>query len=238
MKIGEILTGNKKYTVTKKVTPGDRPNANIYLCADSNGQEYIAKHFYKQRPMPNVAYGKKNHYGRRRDGSRSIFAEIQAKSNTYDFLINHLDRFKHNGKWVIILQYIKGYTFDDFIKRNKSDLLIVKSAVVELAKTLVIWHNNEFAHGDPHLDNCMIQQTDSGDLKVWLIDYCQLHHKDFRYCQKYECFRSNKERRIKEDLINNTGHFGKGFRTGLVELENELGFGNVLSELFDMHYIR
>lgn len=236
MTTGTIITGNKKYTITRKITPGDRPNANIYLCEDEFGKSFIAKHFYKKRPMPNIAYGKRNHYGRRRDGSRLIFGEIKIQSNLNDFLIDHIERFKHNGKWIIILEYIDGSTFTEFIKKHRSDHIKTNGAVIKLAETLSKWHRNGFAHGDPHLDNCMIEITDSEELKVSLIDYCQLHHKNFKYCQKYDCFTSNKNRRFKEDLKNDTGYFGKGFRTGIVSLEKEIGYGSSLSELFDKHY--
>src|ERR1700676_5177784 len=138
MKIGDIIKSENKshYTVIKDIATGNRPNANVYLCIDKSGKKFIAKHFYKQRPMPNIAYGKKNHYGRRRDGSRTVFQEIKNKSTNNDFIIDHIDRIKYNGKWVIILQYVDGVTLTQFIREHKTNPQIVFNAIIALAETI------------------------------------------------------------------------------------------------------
>ncbi len=236
MKRDEIIKGNRKYKVIRKLIEEDRPNANIFLCADEDGKRYIAKHFYKNHPMPNVAYGKKNHFGRRRDGSRLVFSELHSKSLQHSFLIDHIERIKHYGKWVIILEYVEGVTFDSFIRRNASTPLLVENAVKALAEKLAELHNNGFAHGDPHLDNCLIEYTTNSVLKATLIDYCQLHHKDFKYCKQYGCFDLSRHNRQKQDLNNETKHFGRGFRAELIKLERGLSLGSNLSNLFDKYY--
>ncbi|WP_158994036.1 lipopolysaccharide core heptose(II) kinase RfaY [Mucilaginibacter sp. L196] len=237
MNIGEKITGKRTYSIEKRLFTNDRPNANIYLCKDKDGNNFIAKHFYKQCPMPNVAYGKKNHFGRRRDGSRVVFDEIKLQSQSNDFLIKHLDRFKYKGKWIIILEYIQGQTLTEYIRKNKEDASKIHSAVKALAKTLSTWHKNGFAHGDPHLDNSIITMDEANQPKVSLIDYCQLHHESFKYCKQYNCFGTDTKRRIKEDLINPQENFGRGFKQELINLQIELGYGNDFSETFDAHYL-
>jgi serine/threonine protein kinase len=237
MIVGEkIKTHNKHYTIVRKIAADDRPNANVYLCTDEKGTKFIAKHFYKHPPQPNIPYGKKNHYGRRRDGSDKVFNEIKDKHKFNDFVIDHIERINHKGKWVIIIEYIEGDLLREFILKNKSDLPKVYSSVIALAKTLAEWHQNGFAHGDPHLDNCIVQTNDNGELKAVLIDYSQIHHRDFYYCKKYDCFGSNPQKRIKEDLINNCNKLGKGFRSEIVGLEKQISLDTYLSELFDKHY--
>jgi serine/threonine protein kinase len=227
---------NKKYTITENIAAEDRPNANVYLCEDENGKKFIAKHFYKQRPMPYIAYAKWNHYGRRRDGSNKVFNEIKEAGKNNEFIIDHIDRIKHKGKWVIILEYINGITLNEFIMKNKSNKVLVFAAVIALAKTLSEWHRNGFAHGDPHLGNCLIISTGINGLEIYLIDYSQIHHKDFHYCKHFDCFKSNHERRLKEDLINPSKKLGRGFKFEISALSEKLGYGNDLTVLFDEHY--
>jgi hypothetical protein len=237
MKIGDKIHAlTKNYEILKEISTVNRRNANVYLCIDENRKKYIAKHFYKQSPMSNISYGKKNHYGRRRDGSKLVFNEIHEKSQSYEFIINHESRIKHNKKWVIILEFIKGVTLNIFFEKHKSDINLLSDAVIALAETLSIWHSNGFAHGDPHFDNCIIQKTGETKLKIYLIDYSQLHHKDFYYCKKYGCFTPDNLKRITEDLINPSDKFGPGFKAEIIKVEQKLNLGIQLSELFDRHY--
>ena len=82
----------------------------------------------------------------------------------------------------------------------------------------------------------MIQTKNDGSLKATLLDYSQIHHKDFHYCKQYDCFTSNPLKRIKEDLHNTSGKLGKGFKAELLALERELGLDNILSLTFEKHY--
>jgi hypothetical protein len=60
--IGEKLTtADNTYTITRRVTTDNSPNANIYLCEDVARKKYIVKHVYNQAPMSNVALGMYNH---------------------------------------------------------------------------------------------------------------------------------------------------------------------------------
>lgn len=236
--IGKIISSrdsNKTYEITKAITDGDRPNANIYLCKDENGAEFIAKHFYNGRVSPFVGYGVYNHYGRRRDGSWKVFNEIQAKAKKHDFLIHHYERIHFEGKWIIILEYVKGELLSDFVRINcKSNLEPAKHAIISLVKTLKEWHSHGFAHGDAHLDNAIVT-INSGIMKIVLIDYSLIHHVDFEYCKYIGCFDSNWCNRIEED-IRNTSNMGKGFLNELEALEGCLKIGNILSEIFIQHY--
>lgn len=233
--IGEtVVTDKGKFTITKAIAIENRPNAHIYLCEDGNGDKFIAKHFYDKPPKPNISYAVKNHYGRRRDGSEHVFNEIKDMNPTYDFLLKHITRAKHNGKWIAILEYIEGDTIEDYITtHHKTDPDKAENAVAGLAKALVTWHTNGFAHGDPHPGNAMIEYSTG---RIVLIDYSQIHHKEFYYCQEYECFSKEPLRRIKQDINNDDKKLGKGFRTELSRLQEELQLGTRLTDVFDRHY--
>jgi len=235
--IGErIQSRNAEYLILKKLSDEDRPNANVYLCIDQQGQKYVAKHFYNRFPAANVGWNTYNHYGRRRDGSSIVFQEIKSKSDEHDFIVKHIDRINFRGKWIIIQEYIEGETLKDFIlKHYRSDMERTEAAIIALAKTLTVWHVHGFAHGDPHLNNAIIRE-DADGLSVVLIDYSQIHHRDFFYCKKYDCFHSDPAKRIHEDLEHHFGKFGPGFRYDLARLEKQLNLGNRLSALFDRYY--
>ena len=102
-----------------------------------------------------------------------------------------------------------------------------------MAETLSIWHNAGFAHGDPHLDNVMVETHSNDTIKIKLIDYCQIHHSDFKYCQKLNCFNAALHDRFKEDL-SNSGKLGKGFRTALKKMDADLEID--LCAIFDATY--
>ena len=232
--IGEVIVdGEERYTITKAIAVNNRPNAHLYLCVDRNGNKFVAKHFYNMHPMSNVALGKHNHYGRRRDGSAWVFDEIRKKNETHDFLVKHIARIRHNGKWIIILEFIEGILLSEYIKTNFNDWQKVEAAVIAFTEKLVEWHSNNFAHGDPHLDNVMI---DPNTMKVVIIDYSQIHHPDFWYCQHYGCFDPDPQRRLKHDLDNYTDKLGDGFLNCLGYLQDEFKLGNSLTDLFGKHY--
>ena len=235
--IGElIVTPSSTYKVTARITDGNRPNGEVYLCEGDKGGKYIAKHFSKP-PSSVVGLSYYNHYGRRRDGSETVFAEIQQKNQSFSFLVKHIDRIKYNRKWLIILEYVKGDTLSEFIYSNyEEDFNKVTQAVGALAITLSKWHRNGFAHGDPHLDNVIVTAADTDIPSAVLIDYSQIHHKDFHYCKTYDCFSSDPEKRIREDLENACGKLGKGFRSGIVDIQDELGLNDSLTQIFDENY--
>ncbi|PQJ08917.1 hypothetical protein CJD36_021875 [Flavipsychrobacter stenotrophus] len=231
----QIKSGNKTYTVIRLLAEEGRPNANVYLCQDEAGQKFVAKHFYGTSPSAVVGLSVHNHYGRRRDGSQTVFNEIQ-KCHSYDFIVKHIERLHFKGKWLIILEYIDGEMLGDFIRKTlKTDIELVKRCIKNLAETLSQWHNNGFAHGDPHLNNAMVQPNNNHSVK--LIDYSQIHHDDFQYCREYDCFASNKNRRITEDLENDfNGKIGEGFRYELLCMDEELGLDTMLTTSFDIQY--
>lgn len=219
----------ESYHVFKGLVPLNRRNGDVYLCENGKGKKFVAKYFYHARPMPVVAYGKYNHYGRRRDGSHHVFYEIQNKSKQFDFLIDHYFRIRHKGKWLILIEYIEGETLEAYFSQELSVDQSLKTTRA-LAETLAVWHRNGFAHGDPHLVNAIY--TPQG--KVILIDYCQLHHKDFKYCKGYCCLDKNGEliSRIREDLENDGSNLGGGFKACLRKRKD----GEELVAEFDRHY--
>lgn len=239
--INEIIVGTKgkKYTVIKRlfVEQGNRPNANIYLCKDEDHTKYILKHFYERSPVSFIGYCKYNHYGRRRDGSWKVFNEIQQKNLNYEFLLKHFERIRHNKRWLIILEYIEGDTLADFIKNNyKENFAKVELGIKCFASTLREWHEASFAHGDAHLDNVMISRV-KDNYAIKLIDYGQLHHPDFYYCKKLNCYKIP-HKRLMEDIENNSNKLGRGFLEGLIVLENALNISNKLSQIFKSEYTK
>lgn len=233
--IGTIING---YTIISKISDDDRPNADIYLCEDGNGNKFVMKVFLKT-PSCNIGLSVYNHYGRRRDGSKLVFSEIQNMNQSYDFLVKHIDRFNHNGHWIILLEYIEGILVYDYIYNNwLTDHNLVYECVSELAKTLKKWHTSGFALGDPHLENALIHRIENTSCKIKLIDYSQIHHKDFHYCQKYKCFTNSNYNRFIEDLENNNSKLGNGFLKGIKDLEIKLEINSLLSNLFLEQYYK
>lgn len=224
------------YTIKDEISIG-RENADIYLCENEAGKKFAAKYFCNVTPRSNIAYAQYNHYGRGRDGSAHVFREIKKKAELHSFLVKHHHRINFEGSWLILLDYIEGDLLYDYLKSNyKTDFNGATKAVKALAETLATWHNNGFAHGDPHLENAMLQITPGNNFEVTLFDYSQLHHSDFTYCEQYECFSPDPFRRILEDLQNNHKKLGRGFRTGIIDLQNELGIDNSLVDTFDEQY--
>lgn len=126
----------------------------------------------------------------------------------------------------------------EFIYNNyKKRIEAIKKVIEIFALTLSEWHGNQFAHGDPHLDNVIVMEDEvTNEFAIRLIDYCQIHHPSFHYCKVYECFDPNFDKRIKQDLHESSGKLGKGFRHGIIEISKELGFSNMLVEIFDKFY--
>lgn len=225
--VGDVL-----YTITKEISIG-RTNADIYLCSDQDGHRYIAKYYCNRVPVSVIGYSVYNHYGRGRDGSAHVFQEVKDKSQKYSFIIRQYHRIRYKGSWLILMDYIEGETLDVFIRCNyQNNLQGVKSAVENLAMTLAEWHNNGFAHGDPHLQNCLY----TSENKVFLIDYGQIHHYSFAHCWKYGCIVNDNLIRIKEDFENDSNKLGNGFRDNLTELQEELCLDNILVDFFNDVY--
>ncbi len=235
--IGETIhIENRNYLVVKPLVPLGRPNADLYLCTDEENNEFVMKYFYNQAPRSNIAYGIKNHFGRRRDGSKVVFNEIKSKCADHSFLVKHLHRGVFKGKWFIMLEYIPGEDLREFIIMNgEKNPEKVYGSIRALVETLHTWHSAGLALGDPHLSNALIQEMNN-KYKVTLIDYSLFHHADFFYCQQYNCFSKDSLLRIREDIANTFGNLGAGFRTDLVAVEAELELDNRFSRLFDNLY--
>ncbi|MFD0992888.1 lipopolysaccharide core heptose(II) kinase RfaY [Tenacibaculum geojense] len=204
-------------------------NADVFLVENEN-DKFIIKRFNKV-PKCNNAYGKENHFGRRREGSELVFNEIKKKSNQYDFLIKFYERFKWNNDWCILIEFFEGITFREFINLNKNNTLDLIQGIKNFANEVSKWHKHNFSHGDPHLDNVLINKN----LEIKLIDYSQLHFPDFKYCKKYNCFTPN-NRRINEDLIKTTSHFGRGFLKELENINNQTNFDLDFKKIFLENY--
>lgn len=237
--IGDFInTGSNVYEITEGISL-NRDNADIYLCKDQDGVKYAAKYFCHGIPRPNIAYGKHNHYGRMREGSNSVFNEIREKSIAYNFIVTYHARIRHKNHWLIIMDYVQGYDLKTYLLANahnepEKSLKAIKAFAEELAK----WHNNGFAHGDPHLMNCIIDANEAKEFSATLIDYSQIHHKDFHYCKKYKCF-DPPLYRVWEDFENEfNGKLGAGFEVDIRSVQNELNLGDTLINEFNLHYYK
>jgi serine/threonine protein kinase len=151
-----IKVAGDTYTINKEISV-ERENADIYLCENAGGQKFIIKYFCNITPRSNIAYGVYNHFGRGRDGSRSVFDEIRRESALHDFIVTHYERVRYDGSWLIIMEFIEGVDLRDFLVKNYTvSFDKVLDAVKALAQTLANWHNHGFAHGDPHLENAIL----------------------------------------------------------------------------------
>ena len=151
--------------------------------------------------------------------------------------MNHIERINYKGKWIIILEYIEGAMLREyFINHGESEPGKVKNALQALAETVSLWHQHGFALGDAHLGNAIVQFNEQGTCNVRLIDYSLLHHKDFYYCGQFNCFEPDPLRRIEEDLENDFGNLGNGFRYDIMEVQKEKGWDNSFLETFDLYY--
>lgn len=223
---------NETYTFISEVSV-KRTNADIYLCQDSSGNEFVAKYYCNRTPVSVVGYSVYNHYGRGRDGSNHVFQEVKAKSEDHNFIIKHYHRIRFQGSWLVLMDYIDGISLKTLIENEyQSDFEKVKKAVRMLGETLAEWHNNGFAHGDPHLENALY----SKEGKVILIDYGQIHHRDFEHCWEYCCIKDDQLIRIFEDFENESNKLGNGFRDHLLGLQNKFGLNRVLTNAFNESY--
>jgi len=234
-----IKTASDTYTIRKEISV-ERENADIYLCENGSGRKFVIKYFRNIIPRSNIGYGVYNHFGRGRDGSRSVFDEIRQESALRDFIVTHYERVRYDGAWMIIMEFVEGVDFRNFmVQHYAASLNKVLDATRALAQTLATWHNNGFAHGDPHLENAILQTLDDQSYAVKLIDYSQLHFKEFEYCKDYKCFSTDPLRRIKEDLVNPFhGKLGRGFRSDIQAVQHELGADDTMIKCFDETYRR
>lgn len=234
--VGDIIkTSRGTYEVVNEISV-NRHNADVYLCVDEHDNKYAAKYFCNGTPMSNIGYNKKNHFGRRRDGSSLVFNELHEKTLQYNFLVKHYARCKHKNYWLILLEYVKGIDLREFLLSEEYTIGNKVLATTTLAKELAIWHNHDFAHGDPHTNNAILTIDNEGSYGIRLIDYSLLHHPDFFYCKKYKCFDSAKKR-IGEDLKNQfEGQIATGFLNDLEDVQNNINIDSNLVEVFLKSY--
>ncbi|MEO4005363.1 hypothetical protein [Flavobacterium sp. CAU 1735] len=219
----------KDYTVIKTIQENGE-NANVYL-VEKEGKKFVAKHFTKS-VKPYVQYGKKNHFGRRREGADEVFKEIKSVSEKHSFIIQFYEKFKWDKKWCIIIDYFEGNTMNEFLFLFKDDKIKILTIIEKFALEVKLWHKNQFALGDAHLDNILVNSLTE---EIRLIDYSQMHHPDFKYCKKFNCF-NPQNRRIDEDLENTTKHFGRGFITELRKAQTSLKIEIDLAQIFQNKY--
>jgi len=231
-----ITVNNILYTNVKRVGSGDC--SEVYSAFSSSIQQKEAiKKYKKGKPAKALAGGGFNHYGSVRDASETVFHEIQVMNNRYDFLMRFIDRGKINNSWVLIIEYIEGEILSKYFSKNISQTHKLINASKCLGQELKKWHNSEFAHGDPHLDNVLIKEMHNGKYLLKLIDYNMIHHPTFLYCQRYCCFdRMSTTNRYTEDLQNNSSIVGNGFLHDISDFDSANSLNGSLVKAFEEGY--
>jgi len=217
------------YNIHKSLGEGEC--AEVWSATTNEGQKVALKIFNcKRKPSPCDTRSKYNHYGKTRDGSEIVFSEVKEKGNVHPFLIKFFLLGKSGDQWVLVTELAEGVSLRAFIEKNKGDIDALSKAIFEFGRYLRQWHNADFAHGDPHLNNVMYDQ---GNATVRLVDLNMIHHPDFYYCKEYCCFdRSKPANRFREDMRNDSGKVGPGFLAEIEELEVKISCGSALSQSF------
>ena len=231
-----VTVNNILYANVSRVGSGDC--SEVYSAFSSSTQQKVAIKKYKNgKPANALACGGFNHYGSVRDASETVFHEIQAMNNRYNFLMKFIDRGKINNNWVLIVEYIEGEILSEYFSKNIAQVHKLISASKCLGQVLKKWHNSEFAHGDPHLDNVLIKEMSDGKYLLKLIDYNMIHHPAFLYCQRYCCFdRMSTTNRYTEDLQNNSSIVGNGFLHDISGFDNVNNFNGSIIKAFEEGY--
>ena len=131
---------------------------------------------------------------------------------------------------MLVAELAEGFRIRKFIEENKGDIETLIKATFEFGRHLRQWHDANFAHGDPHLNNVMY---DPGNATVCLVDLNMIPHPDFYYCKEKGCCfdRSKPENRFIEDM-KNSRRLGSGFLTEIEEIEQKISCGPALSQSF------
>lgn len=234
----EISSSQHTYKIQELLSSvSSESNALVFKVKDDNNKVKALK-VYTGRVSCNNGRCKHNHYGRKRDGSEKVFNEIKEKSEKFDFLVQHFERFqldKYRNTYFIVIEYIEGILLEQYIHNHLSDQKNLELVVKLLAQTLSKWHNHDFAHGDPHLRNAMVVEHGGLPIEVKLFDYSQIHYPEFEYCKKYKCFDYSQKRKD-EDLIRKDKKLGSGFLYQLEEIDEQSNLNYLLSKTFKNSY--
>jgi len=231
-----ITVNNILYTNVNRI--GSGACSEVYSAFSSSTKQKVAiKKYKKGKPAKALVGGGLNHYGSLRDVSETVFHEIRDINNRYKLLMKFIDRGKINNSWVLIVEYLEGELLSEYYSRNIVHAHKLINASKCLGKELKKWHNSEFAHGDPHLDNVLIKEMSDGKYLLKLIDYNMIHHPAFLYCQRYCCFdRMSTTNRYTEDLQNNSSIVGNGFLHDISGFDNVNNFNGSIIKAFEEGY--
>ena len=231
-----ITVNNILYTNVNRI--GSGACSEVYSAFSSSTKQKVAiKKYKKGKPAKALVGGGLNHYGSLRDVSETVFHEIRDINNRYKLLMKFIDRGKINNSWVLIVEYIEGEILSEYFSKNISQSHKLINASKCLGQMLKKWHNSEFAHGDPHLDNVLIKKMSNGKCFLKLIDYNMIHHPTFQYCRRYCCFdRTSATNRYAEDLQNNSEIVGNGFLHDISDFDRDHNLNGTLLKAFEEGY--
>lgn len=226
----EIYINSHVYKHFHLISQDGHCTQGIYSAITEEGQEVIIKLYPKGKEASAFDFGKNNHYGRMRDVSEVVFDEITLMGKQHDFLVRFIDRGRIEDAWVLVIEKVPGKLLYDFLLDNINDKEILTQACDLLGKEIRKWHNAQFAHGDAHLKNVII---DFSRNSIKLVDLNMVHHPLFESCKKANCCFDTMQpnNRYAEDLGNTTG-MGRGFIHELQLFEKENRIDSLLVDAF------
>jgi serine/threonine protein kinase len=206
--------------------------ATVYSGSTAEGRKVALKIFDAGTRRSSMdTRSKYNHFGKTRDISNTVFNEVMEKRKTHPFLLDFISLENKDNCWILVTELAEGVSLKVFLNQNSSNLDALNLATFSFGQHLRIWHDSQFAHGDPHLDNVMY---DAKSNRLCLVDLNMFHHPDFECCKWIGCSfdRGIPTNRLDEDL-ENTGHkVGGGFLKEIKEEESKLGCAPALSQSF------
>jgi len=234
----EIVINGQRYTIDTWLNAQQCERHQVYAATRADGLKAAVKFYpWSARAMPYAYQHTWTHLGRERDVSRQCVLEWSARQDDCPFLVKLLGRAQvwrgQRWQWCLATELVAGIPAEAYLKQKQYEEGALLRFAAGVADTLAQWHNGGVAHGDPHLGNVMVNGMGEA-YQVTFIDYNNVHHPHFYYCQRFHCFTAY--RPYEADLANDYGVFGEGFRTSLASLPVPLGLGQRLLEAFDDHY--
>lgn len=212
--MGILTVDGISYNIFQRL--GSGRFAEVFLIGPDNLPTMAAKIYAPDTKAVSRTRGFSNHYGGRRDVSELVFNEIKELNQYIDILPKFFHREYVNGSWILLMEYIPGVPFDEFVVN--ADRHYVDIASFKLGALLKRWHEHSLAHGDPRLPNALVDIQD-GICNIRLVDLGMLHFPSFHYCQELGCF--SKFDRYRHDLWNPTKYTGPGFLFEIDQMVNQ-----------------
>lgn len=215
----QVVIDGVQYILTEPLPGGEC--AEVFIAQASNGGKRVIKRYPSGRSASPVTRGKRNHYSMTREVSTVVFDELADLHKHCLFIPELIARERIDGRWFLVMEFVAGKRFTKFLQDNLAIPDRAKKGCELLGRALREWHDAGVAHGDPHLENALVEMEGIVPSRVRLIDLDMVHSPTFQYCnQRWGCVfdRNQAGNRYGQDLSNDDGKVGRGF---LNELEQE-----------------